>query len=79
MAGFAGVTLVPDRGDDGTNVLCVPTGAGFRFHYGPGSYRHHRHEAERLGLPWRVVRYPDLTLDVDVPADIPTGLRSPPH
>jgi 2-phospho-L-lactate guanylyltransferase len=78
VAGFEGVTLVPDRGDNGTNVLCVPTGADFRFHYGPGSFIRHRDEAERLGLPWRVVRHPDLTLDVDVPADIPAGLRSPP-
>ena len=40
-AGFDGVTLVPDRHDDGTNVLAVPTGAGFVFHYGPGSFGLH--------------------------------------
>jgi len=74
LAGFAGVTLVPDRRDDGTNVVCVPTGAGFRFHYGPGSFVRHRAEAQRLGLPWRVVRDPELTWDVDVPDDIPAGL-----
>ena len=50
LAGFGGVTLVPDRRDDGTNVVCVPTGAGFRFHYGPGSFDRHRAEAQRLGL-----------------------------
>ncbi len=38
LAGFDGVTLVPDRRDDGTNVVCVPARAGFRFAYGPGSF-----------------------------------------
>jgi 2-phospho-L-lactate guanylyltransferase len=77
LAGFIGVTLVPDRRDDGTNVVCVPTGGGFRFHYGPGSFHRHRAEAERLGLAYRVVRDPELTWDVDVPEDIPAGLGPP--
>ncbi len=77
LAGFGGVTLVPDRRDDGTNVVCVPTGAGFRFHYGPGSFCRHEAEAQRLGLAYRVVRDPELSWDVDVPADIPAGLSPP--
>jgi 2-phospho-L-lactate guanylyltransferase len=77
LAGFDGVTLVPDRRDDGTNVVGVPTGAGFRFHYGPGSFARHRAEARRLGLACRVIRDPELTWDVDVPGDIPAGMRSP--
>jgi 2-phospho-L-lactate/phosphoenolpyruvate guanylyltransferase len=62
---------VPDRRDDGTNVLAVPADAGFRFAYGPGSFRRHTEEAARLGLPLRVLRPADLTWDVDVPADLP--------
>ena len=50
LAPFAGITLVPDRKDDGTNVLRLPVGCGFRFAYGPGSFRSHRAEAVRLGL-----------------------------
>jgi 2-phospho-L-lactate guanylyltransferase len=69
-AGFEGVTLFPDRHDDGTNVACVPAAAGFRFQYGPGSFRRHVDEAARLGLPLRIVRHPDLAVDVDVPADL---------
>ena len=55
---FDGVTLVPDRRDDGTNVLRLPAGCDFRFAYGPGSFRAHRAEATRLGLPVRVLREP---------------------
>jgi 2-phospho-L-lactate/phosphoenolpyruvate guanylyltransferase len=67
---FEGVTLVPDRRDDGTNVLRLPTGHDFRFAYGPGSFRAHRAEATRLGLRVRVVRDPVLAYDVDWPADV---------
>lgn len=72
VAQFNGVTLVPDRANDGTNVACVPTDAGFRFAYGPGSFARHRTEAERLALPLRIVREPSLGWDIDVPADLTT-------
>ena len=67
---FEGVTLVPDRRDDGTNVLRLPAATDFRFAYGPGSFRAHRAEATRLGLGVRVLRHPDLAYDVDWPADV---------
>lgn len=70
VAEFDGVTLVPDRRDDGTNVACVPTGAGFRFAYGAGSFARHVIETERLGLSLRVLREPLLSWDVDEPADL---------
>lgn len=69
-AAFDGVTLVPDRHHDGTPVAVVPTGVGFRFAYGPGSFAAHVAEAERLGLPWRSLPDPDLGWDVDDPADL---------
>jgi 2-phospho-L-lactate guanylyltransferase len=64
------VALVPCHRDDGTPVLSVPTAAPFRFAYGPGSFRRHVDEAERLGLAVRVVHDPDLAFDVDVPSDL---------
>ena len=67
---FDGVTLVPDRRDDGTNVLRLPADSDFRFAYGSGSFRAHRTEAMRLGLAVRVLRDPGLAYDVDWPADI---------
>ena len=67
LAGGVGVVLVPDRHGDGTNVLVVPSGVGFGFHYGPGSFAAHQAEAARLGLPVRVVHDADLAWDVDNP------------
>lgn len=70
VADFDGVTIVPDRRGDGTNVLAVPAEAGFRFAYGPGSAARHRAEAERLGLALRVVADEALGWDIDTPDDL---------
>lgn len=64
------VVLVPDRRDDGTNVVALPSGCGFAFAYGPGSFRRHHAGALALGLGVRVVREERLMWDVDVPADL---------
>lgn len=64
------VTLVPDGREDGTNVLCVPSGAAFEFSYGAGSFHRHRQRAEALGLPVKVVHDERLALDVDRPIDL---------
>ncbi|HUQ39026.1 MAG TPA: 2-phospho-L-lactate guanylyltransferase [Acidimicrobiales bacterium] len=73
LTAFDGVTLVPDRHQDGTNVICVPVDAGFRFAYGPGSFARHLAEAERLPVAHRVVHVAQLAWDVDVPADLLTA------
>lgn len=65
-----GITLVPDRHADGTNVISLPAASGFRFAYGPGSFARHRAEAERLGLRVRILDDPRLGWDVDLPADL---------
>ncbi len=70
LAPLPGVTLVPDRRDDGTNVVCVPTRSAFAFSYGPGSFRRHLAQARTLGVAVRVVRDPRLGWDVDVPDDL---------
>ena len=64
------VTIVPDRHEDGTNVLVLPAGSNFTFHYGPGSFAAHQDEAARLGLPVRIVRHKQLGLDIDTPDDL---------
>ncbi len=70
LAGGGGVTLVPDRRDDGTNVAVVPSACGFAFSYGPGSFARHCREARRLALGPTVVRVPALAWDVDRPCDL---------
>ncbi|MHB1536154.1 MAG: 2-phospho-L-lactate guanylyltransferase [Acidimicrobiales bacterium] len=67
---FPGTTIVPDRHNDGTNVIGVQTGSGFAFSYGPGSFARHLTEARRVGQPVRVVHDARLAWDVDVPADL---------
>lgn len=74
LTGFGGITLVPDRRRDGTNVICVPAGVTFGFSYGPGSFERHLAAAHRLGVDVRVVDEPDLAWDVDVPDDLVVGL-----
>ena len=70
LAPTDGITLVPDRRDDGTNVVSVPASCGFTFSYGPGSFARHCAEAERLDLPLHVSRSPQLGWDIDVPDDL---------
>ena len=67
---------MPDRREDGTNVLVVPAACGFEFAYGPGSFARHVAEAERLGLAVRAVRDSRLGWDVDLPEDL-EGLDQP--
>jgi 2-phospho-L-lactate guanylyltransferase len=64
------VTIVPDRRDDGTNVIGVPARSGFRFRYGPASSARHQDEADRLGLACLVRRDERLAHDVDVADDL---------
>jgi 2-phospho-L-lactate guanylyltransferase len=64
------VVLVPDRREDGTNVISLPSGSGFRFGYGAGSFARHVLEARSLGLSVEVLQEIALALDVDTPADL---------
>jgi len=66
-----GMAIAPDRRRDGSNVMSIPTDAGFRFAYGPGSFDRHVAEAARVGLPVDVIDAPDLAWDVDDPEDLP--------
>jgi 2-phospho-L-lactate guanylyltransferase len=70
LAEVQGIALVPDRHEEGTNVISLPAGCGFRFAYGPGSFSRHQEEAVRTGLPWRVIHDPGLAWDVDFPSDM---------
>ncbi|WP_420444622.1 2-phospho-L-lactate guanylyltransferase [Candidatus Poriferisodalis sp.] len=72
------VTIVPDRHLDGTNVMALPLGTGFEFHYGPGSFAAHCNEALDRGLDLRVRRVAALEFDIDTPDDFDAaGLSLP--
>lgn len=66
----AGVTIVTDHHQRGTNVLALPTGLGFKFSYGADSRRRHELEADRLGLSCLVVTDSPWAFDVDDPSDL---------
>jgi 2-phospho-L-lactate guanylyltransferase len=68
---FDGVTLVPDRQDNGTNLIRLPVECGFRFSYGPGSFERHLQECARLKLAVQTLRRPELAFDLDWPTDLP--------
>lgn len=78
-SGPPGITIVPDERDDGTNVIAVPAGTGFSFHYGPSSFRRHNEEAWRHGLEVVVARDALLGFDVDTPADLSRIAHLPLH
>lgn len=67
---FDGVTIVPDRHGQGTNVLSVPVDCDFAFAYGAGSFARHVEETARVGLPLRVVEDAALGWDIDEPDDL---------
>ncbi|HEX4978840.1 MAG TPA: hypothetical protein VFV35_02130, partial [Acidimicrobiales bacterium] len=71
---FPGVTIVPDRRDDGTNVVCIPADVAFAPEYGTGSFPRHLAQLLRSGRPVRVSRRPALQWDVDSPSDL-AGFR----
>lgn len=65
-----GVTIVPDRHGQGTNVMSLPVDTDFVFAYGDGSFARHVDEASRCDLTLRVVVDDALGWDVDEPDDL---------
>ncbi len=67
-----GVVVVTDHHGTGTNVLALPLDLDppFVFGYGADSAQRHRAEAERLGLPIRMLVDDNLSWDLDTPDDL---------
>jgi 2-phospho-L-lactate guanylyltransferase len=63
----ADAVVVPDRLEQGTNLLRLRGDAAlkFKFQYGDDSFSRHRTEAEGLGLKTEILRDPSLCFDVD--------------
>jgi len=65
-----GIVLVPDRHNDGTNVIGLPSDIDFSFKYGPGSFLRHKAEAEMSKMPIKVIRNSNFGFDMDNPDDL---------
>lgn len=70
LGDWPGITLVPDRRNDGTNVIALPSDCLFEFSYGKDSFARHLEEAQRLRCSLRILRDPSLGLDIDLPDDL---------
>lgn len=62
--------VAPDRFEQGTNALLIPTGIMFKVMLGAGSFRRHLAQCSELGVPVSVYRSQGLGLDIDTPPDL---------
>ena len=67
---YDGIVLVPDRHNDGTNIIGLPSNIDFSFKYGPGSFEKHKAEAEKFSIPLNVITNTDFGFDIDNPNDL---------
>ncbi len=63
------MAICSDQNDEGTNALLVCPPTGFAYQYGPGSFRLHLAEAERLGMQRQIVHAPGIKFDLDTEVD----------
>jgi 2-phospho-L-lactate/phosphoenolpyruvate guanylyltransferase len=70
VAKFDGITIVPDRRSEGTNVLAIPTAVDFDFSYGVGSFSRHYRTALATASNVRVVADRFNGVDLDSPSDL---------
>ncbi len=61
--------IAPDRHERGTNALLVRPPDLLRFAFGPDSFREHVRRAQAADARVRLVRTPNLALDLDTPED----------
>ncbi len=64
------ITLVPDRHEDGTNVMILPTSSDFEFAYGRNSFITHQHLAKKCNLALRIIYDQQLSVDIDTAEDL---------
>ncbi len=64
--------IVPDRFDDGTPVISLPTSGAFTFSYGLGSFDRHCANARAAGFAVEILRDHAFGFDVDHPVDLET-------
>jgi 2-phospho-L-lactate guanylyltransferase len=72
------LVITPDRQEQGTNALLVPSAFDFAPAFGAASFRRHVEQAQALGIAWQAYRSDRLALDVDTPADLEALLERRP-
>ena len=72
------VVAAPAASDGGTNVLVRRPASVIPSRFGRSSFDRHRAESYRAGVTFRDVRVPELTFDLDTPADLAHLLAGPP-
>ncbi|HEV3474768.1 MAG TPA: 2-phospho-L-lactate guanylyltransferase [Actinomycetota bacterium] len=70
------VVAAPSVSDAGTNVLLRRPPGVIPARFGTDSFRKHREVSELRGVPFGVVRSPELAFDLDRPEDIAVLLES---
>jgi 2-phospho-L-lactate/phosphoenolpyruvate guanylyltransferase len=68
--GETAVTLVADRNGTGTNLLACSPPAALQPSFGENSMERHREAAREARLTTTILDLPNLSLDVDSPADL---------
>jgi 2-phospho-L-lactate guanylyltransferase (CobY/MobA/RfbA family) len=63
------VVMAPAADRSGTNLLVRRPPKAMPARFGPDSFRKHMEGARARQLPVSVVEWPEITFDVDVPAD----------
>lgn len=69
-AGDTPLVVLCPAGDQGTNALLTTPPNVIPFRFGWRSSRAHSLEAQRKHIPVKTLRLPNLTFDVDTPADL---------
>lgn len=65
-----GMVIVPDRHEEGTNVLLFSPPDLMTTAFGDGSFRQHCQLAQAAGVEPVILHCPDLALDIDSPEDL---------
>ena len=64
------VIIAPDAREEGTNALLLRPPGIISPSFGPDSFQSHCHLARQAGVPAVVYHSPDISRDIDYPADL---------
>jgi 2-phospho-L-lactate guanylyltransferase len=68
--GGPALTIAPDDNEDGTNALFIRPPGWIGFAFGANSFAEHIERARQAEMLIRVLKRPNLALDLDVPEDL---------